>query len=383
MKIYFDNAATTRVFDQSSQAVAKAMTEEYFNPSSPYADALNVEKKIDSARDTIKKNLNLKGDIIFTAGGSESNNLAIKGALSKMRKSKIITSEIEHPSVRKTCEQAAKDLGFPIAVLPVDKKGHVIKEALHNACKDTESALVSVMHVNNETGTVQSIGELAKIAKNSVKNCVFHTDGVQGYMKVSTVDFENVDMYSISAHKIHGPKGMGALYIKDKNLISAVTTGGGQEKNLRAGTYNTPGIAAFAKSVEILSETHEEYIKTMESIKKIIIDEFNGSDIDYIVCGDKIQNSAPHILNVAFRGIMGEVLLSAIDNEGLIANTGSACSSKKTVVSSVLRSMNIDKDYIQGAIRLSFGAFNTTEQAVQAAQIIINNVKRLRRFKRT
>ncbi len=382
MKIYFDNAATTQVFRQSCDAAIKAMTEEYYNPSSPYADAMSVQKRMDTARDTVLKNLGLKGDIIFTSGGSESNNLAIKGALSKMRKAKIITSETEHPSVKKTCMKAAEDFNFPLVMLPVDKAGHVMKDALQEACKGSESVFVSIMHVNNETGTVQHINELAEIAKSTVSECVFHSDGVQGFMKCETSQMPLVDMYSMSAHKIHGPKGVGALYVKNKKLISAVTTGGGQEDNLRAGTHNTPGIAGFAESVRILSEKHDEYIKTMTEIKKIIINEFNQSDIDYIVCGDNIAGSSPHILNVAFKNIMGEVLLSAVDNDGLIANTGSACSSKKTVVSSVLQAMNIDKNYIQGALRLSFGAFNTADEAHEAAEIIINNVKRLRRFKR-
>ena len=383
MKIYFDNAATTQVFKESCDAVYKAMAEDYYNPSSPYADAIRVQKSIDLARGVILSARGLKGDIIFTSGGSESNNLAINGALSKMRNGKIITSEIEHPSVKKTCERASENSGFPLIMLPVDKKGYVVKEALLEACKNTESAMVSIMHVNNETGTIQHINELAEAAKNSVENCVFHSDGVQGFLKCATSGLSLVDMYSMSAHKIHGPKGVGALFIKNKKLINAVTTGGGQESNLRAGTYNTPGILGFAKSVEILTEKHEEYIKTMLDIKKTIINEFNSSDIDYIVCGDDVQNSAPHILNAAFKNIMGEVLLSGIDNDGLIANTGSACSSKKAVVSSALAAMGIDKSYIQGALRMSFGALNSTDQALQAALIIINNVKRLRRFKRT
>lgn len=363
--------------------VADAMCTEYYNPSSPYLVALNVEKKMDTARNTLLKNLNLKGKLVFTSGGSESNHLAIRGAMQKLRGATIITGETEHPSVKKTCIQAAKDFGCPIIVLPVDNKGYIIKDALYDACKNTKTALVSIMHVNNETGTVQDIEGLAKIAKENIANCVFHTDGVQAFMKANPLSSNSlIDLYAVSAHKIHGPKGVGALYIKDKKLISPVTLGGGQEENLRPGTYNIPGILGLAKAVDILSQKHDEYIATMMDIKNIFISELNGSDIDYIVCGESIQNNAPHILNVAFRDIMGEVLLSAIDNDGLIANTGSACSSKKTVVSPVLRAMSIDKKYIQGALRLSLGAFNSRDQAKQAAQIIVNNVKRLRRYKR-
>ena len=383
MEIYFDNAATTKVFEDVYDVVIDVMADQYYNPSSPYSAALNIEKKLDAARNIILKSLNLKGKLIFTSGGSESNNLAIKGTLSKMRSTKIITSQIEHPSVKNTCIQAAKDFNFELITLPVDNKGYIIKDALYDACKNTDTALVTIMHVNNETGTVQDIEALAKIAKENINNCVFHSDGVQAFMKAKALDSNTlVDLYTVSSHKIHGPKGVGALYLKDKRLINPVTLGGGQEDNLRSGTYNTSGICGFGKAVELISKKHDEYIAVMQDIKKTIVNKLDSSDIDYIINGDSIDNSAPHILNIAFKDIMGEVLLSAIDNEGLIANTGSACSSKKTVVSPVLKAMNIDKNYIQGALRLSFGAFNTVDEADKAAQIIINNVKRLRRFKR-
>lgn len=384
MKIYFDNAATTRVLDDVFNVVVNIMANEYYNPSSPYSSAINIENKLEASRKTILTALNLKGDLIFTSGGSESNNLAIKGALSKMRNAKIITGAIEHPSVKKTCIQAAKDFDCELIILPVDKKGHISKDALYDACQGTDSALVSLMHVNNEVGTVQDIQGLAKIAKDNIKNCVFHSDGVQAFMKTPlTGDSSLIDLYSVSAHKIHGPKGVGALYVGDKKLINAISQGGGQENSLRSGTHNTHGICGFAKAVEILESVHDEYINTMYSIKRTIVDELNNSDIDYIICGEDIDISAPHILNLAFKDIMGEVLLSAIDNDGLIANTGSACSSKKTVVSPILKEMGIDKKYIQGALRLSFGAFNTQSEAYEAAQIIIKNVKRLRRFTRS
>ena len=384
MEIYFDNAATTKVFKDVYEVVVDAMADDYYNPSSPYLVAMNIEKKIETARNLILKNLNLKGSLIFTSGGSESNNLAIQGALSKMRNAKIITSEIEHPSVKNTCMQASKDYGCEIVFLPVDSKGYVSKDALKKTCQNTDSAFVSIMHVNNEVGTIQPIEDLAKIAKDSVKNCVFHCDGVQAFMKAPQLSSNSqVDLYSISAHKIHGPKGIGALYVRDKKILNPVTLGGGQEQNLRSGTHNTPGICGLKKAVEVIGAQHDEYIQTLCSIKKIIVSELDAGGVDYIICGDTIDKSAPHILNIAFKDIMGEVLLSAIDNEGLIANTGSACSSKKTVVSPILKAMNIDRKYIQGALRLSFGAFSTEDNAKQAAQIIINNVKRLRRFKRS
>jgi len=381
MKIYFDNAATTKVFEASCKVIIDAMADEYYNPSSPYQSAMNIEKKMDTARSALLKNLNMKGDLVFTSGGSESNNLAIRGALSKLRNPKIITSDIEHPSVKKTCIQAAKDFGCDLEVLPVDNMGYVDKDALVDACKHTDSALVTIMHVNNEVGTINDIQELARIAKDNIKNCVFHSDGVQAFMKTKPLSSNSlVDLYSTSAHKIHGPKGIGALFIRDAKLINPVAQGGGQEGNMRPGTHNTPGICGFHKSVEMLSMDHTDYIKTLHRIKETIVNMLNAQDIDYIVCGDSIDKSAPHILNIAFKDIMGEVLLSAIDNEGLIANTGSACSSKKAVVSPILKSMNIDRNYIQGALRLSFGAFSTISEAEAAARIIINNVKRLRRF---
>jgi cysteine desulfurase len=385
MMIYFDNAATTKVYKDVCNVVTDAMTDDYYNPSSPYKAAMNTEKKMNSARNALLKSLNMKGSIVFTSGGSESNNIAIRGALSKLHNTdKIITCDIEHPSVKKTCIQAAKDFGCELVILPVDNMGYADKDALFDACKGTDSALVTIMHVNNEVGTINDIEALARIAKDNIASCVFHSDGVQAFMKTTPMSQNSlVDLYSVSAHKIHGPKGAGALYIKDTKLINSVTLGGGQEEGLRPGTHNTPGIFGLHKTIDILSQNHNQYISTMYSIKKTIVNMLSSEDIDYIICGDSIDKSAPHILNIAFKDIMGEVLLSAIDNDGLTANTGSACSSKKTVVSPILQSMNIDKKYIQGALRLSFGAFSTMDEAKQAAQIIINNVKRLRRFKRT
>ena len=383
MKIYFDNAATTRAFDEVCGTLTDMMKTEYYNPSSPYSSAINADKKLDESRDIILKSLNMKGRLIFTSGGSESNNLAIKGALKKLRNAKIITSETEHPSVKNTCMQAAKETNAELLIIPVDSMGYVKKEEFADACQNAETALISIMHVNNETGTIQPIEELARIAKQNIKNCVFHSDGVQAFLKAEPLGKSSmVDMYTISGHKVHGPKGVGALYVKDTRLIEAVTQGGGQEDGLRSGTYNTPSIAAFAKAVEMLGQNHNAYIDTMHSIKKTIIGALDKSDIDYVVCGDAIEKSAPHILNIAFRDIMGEVLLSALDAGGLIANTGSACSSKKTVVSPILKSMGVDDKYIKGAIRLSFGAFSTADDAQWAAQIIIENVARLRRYKR-
>ena len=384
MEIYFDNAATTKVFEDVYDVVIDVMADEYYNPSSPYSAAFNIEKKLDTSRNIILKNLNLKGKIVFTSGGSESNNLAIKGTLSKLRNAKIITSTIEHPSVKNTCIQAAKDFNCELITLPVDNKGYIIKDALYDACKETDSALISIMHINNEVGAIQPIEDLAKIAKDNISKCVFHSDGVQAFMKSNQFNSNSlIDLYSVSSHKVHGPKGVGALFVKDKKSLNPITLGGGQEDNLRSGTYNTPGICGFGKAVELINKKHNDYISTMRKIKKVIVDSLDNSDIDYIVCGDTIDKSAPHILNIAFKDIMGEVLLSAIDNDGLIANTGSACSSKKTVVSPVLSAMNVDKKYIQGALRLSFGAFSTIEEANRAVEIIKNNVKRLRRFKRT
>jgi len=383
MAIYFDNAATTKASPRVCEAVNEVLSEGYYNPSSSYSAALDSDKRLEASRETIIKNLNMPGNLIFTSGGTESNNIAIFGTLKKMKSACIITSETEHPSVKQTCIEAAKELDREIKIIPVDGKGYIKTDEYFSACKGAGSAFVSVMHVNNETGTVQDIEHLAEIAKEHMEKCVFHSDGVQAFMKVSPLDRNSkVDLYSLSAHKIHGPKGVGALYLKDKNILNAVSYGGGQEYGLRSGTHNTPGIYGMAQAAEELCDRHDDYIAAMRNIKKIIIDEFNSSDIDYIICGDSIEKSAPHVLNVAFRDIMGEVLLSAVDADGLIANTGSACSSKKRSVSSVLKAMNIHQNYIQGAMRLSFGAYSTEDEARQAAEIIINNVKRLRRFKR-
>lgn len=379
--IYFDNAATTKPFEEVYEVVIDIMGQEYYNPSSPYKAAIDIEKKLNTARNIISSALNASGKIIFTSGGSESNNLAIRGALSKMRQATIITSSIEHPSVLNTCKYVADTHNLDLVILPVDNKGYVSKDALKQSTANATSCLVSIMHVNNETGTIQDIELLAKIAKDNCDTCVFHSDGVQAYMKTPPLDKNtSIDMYSISAHKVHGPKGVGALYIKSDKLLNPISFGGGQEYNMRSGTHNTQGICGFGKAIEIMALNPQEYIKKLHNIKKTIISSLDISDVDYIICGDDIDKSAPHILNIAFKDIQGEVLLSAMDSQGVIANTGSACSSKKTKVSSVLSAMNIDKAYIKGAIRLSFSAFSTQDEAELATFVIIENIKRLRRF---
>ena len=377
--IYFDNAATTKICDESLSVYNKYSKDLYFNPSSAYTPAVKIERKIINAKKCIIDFIGADGGkIIFTSGGTESDNLAIIGASLKTKKRHIITSATEHPAVIKTCKYLKDEKGFDLTFLPVDSNGQVSTNDLKRAIS-SDTFLISIMHVNNETGAIQNIKELCKTAKDINKDILFHSDGVQAYGKIDiNIDELNIDMYSLNAHKIHGPKGIGALYIKDASKINSIMFGGGQEDNIRPGTYNHPGILAFCKALEI--SKYNENNRKIKDIKRYLIDNITKKIPDTLIISKNYVNFCDNIINIAFKNINAETLLHSTQYKNLIISTGSACTSRRKIVSSTLKNMQIDKDYINGAIRISISAYNTLDEAEKAVEILDVCVNKLREY---
>ncbi len=379
--IYYDNCATTKVLKEVAEVASRYMMIEFENPASPYKQAMDRERVIDNARKTIKQAIGASGgDVFFTSGGTEANNLAIQGAVNKSRKHRIITTGIEHSSILASSRFMGDQDDRELIILGVDEKGYISLEELKRYVND-DTIIVSIMHVNNEIGTVQDIEAIGKLIKEINPDCLFHVDGVQALGKVPVnVDQWRVDMYSMSAHKIHGPKGVGALYVRDMKRIVPLFHGGGQEKGIRPGTSNVPGIAAFERAAAIATKDREANAKHMLTIKTKLWEGLNNEIEGCHLMGAGLDKSAHHVMNVAFEKVRGEVLLHALEQEGVIVNTGSACSSKKKKISRVLTAMGINDRISEGAVRLSFSRFNTLDEVPKAIEIIKRNVTRLRRF---
>lgn len=379
--IYFDNAATTMMCNEALDVFSQYSKELYYNASAAYTPAVKIEKAITDAKGNILNLLNTaNGKMFFTSGGTESDNLAIFGAAKKSRKKHLITSSIEHPAVLNALKEL-ETRGYEVTYLSVDSDGFIDANELERAITN-DTFLVSIMHINNETGAVQDIKKLVDIVKEKDENILFHSDGIQAYGKIPVdVDDLGVDMYSLSSHKLHGPKGMGALYVRNDKKILPISYGGGQQEGMRPGTINSAGIMAFAKAIE-LANYSEENIDKIYEIKSYLSDKIT-KEINDVLCISETRNHSNYILNVAFKNINAETLLHSCQYAGLIISTGSACSSRKNVVSHTLKQMEVDKDYIKGAVRLSFSRYNTIEEAQVAFEIIKDSVKKLREYTRT
>lgn len=371
--IYLDNCATTRVFDESAELMREYMLNNYVNSSAPYAAALKNEQVYNECRAHIAKTINASTkEIYFTSGGTESDNTAIFGALSK-EKNKILISATEHPAVYEAAMQAQK-YGADVRVIPVDDQGVVIKSAMQEML-DEKCALVSIMHVNNETGTVNPIKELAQITHTLAPECLFHSDGVQAHMRVKCdIKDSEIDLYSMSGHKIHAPKGIGALYVSKKARITSLMFGGGQQDGFRPGTVNLPSIVAYASAATAFNDA---MISNIKQIKSIFKDELKNCSFNSSQC-----ITAPHILSVSYAGVQASTLQNALEEQGVIVGKGSACSSRNARISRVLESMKVPRKEAEGTIRIGIGAFNTIDEAYNACQIINNVSNRLMRFTR-
>lgn len=375
--VYLDHAAATPVHPNVVNRMMPYFQENYGNPSSTHQFGRKVKAALDQARLTIASSLHAEpGQIIFTSGGTEADNMALLGiALANQQKGNhIITSLIEHHAVLHTCYQLEK-MGFEITYLPVDERGQVKPDDVRSAIKDT-TILVSIMYGNNEVGSLQPIAEIVEIAHEA--GVYVHTDAVQAYGMIPLdVQAVPVDLLSVSAHKINGPKGIGALYVSKRVKISPMMFGGAQEKKRRAGTENVPGIVGFSEAVEMAAESLAERREKYLHFRETMIETWKREGINFAINGHPTE-FLPHILNVSFPGVDTEVLLMNLDMAGISCSSGSACASGSLEVSHVLKAMGINEDCLRSAVRFSFGLGNSEEQVRFAAHKVSEILKRLR-----
>ena len=363
MEAYFDNSATTRVTDSVKDIVVKTMTEDYGNPSSMHMVGVEAEKYIKTAKENIAKILKVdEKEIYFTSGGTEGNNLAIVGVVEANKRSgnKIITTEVEHASVASPMKYLEKE-GYNVVYLPVDRYGVVNIESLKKEMSE-DTLLVSVMHVNNEVGAIQPVGERGKYIKTINPTVVYHVDAIQAFGKMEIrPKKEHIDILTVSGHKIHGSKGSGFIYIKKNTKINPIISGGGQQDGIRSGTENVPGIAGIGQAAKDCYDNLEQNVRRMTELKDYLIDRL--SEIEGVTINSRKGNEgAPHIVSASFRGVRSEVLLHALEDKGIYVSAGSACSSNRPSISRTLKAMNIDKDLLGSTIRFSFSEFNTKEE---------------------
>lgn len=394
MEVYLDNSATTRVLENVKDLVTKVMYEDFGNPSSLHVMGMHAENYMKDAAQILATCLKVEAkEIVFTSGGTESNNLALVGAAlaNKRRGKHIITTRIEHPSVHQPlC--FLEEQGFTIDFIPVDKTGKVQKESLYNMIRE-DTILVSVMYVNNEIGVVQDIREIGEELKRRKKDIIFHVDAVQAFGKYRIYPKrESIDLLTISGHKIHGPKGSGALYINDRVRINPIVFGGGHQRGLRSGTENVPGIAGLGQAVRELYMDFESKIERMYALKQRFIKEIsalegvtiNGLPLaitdDYEL--ELIRQTAPHIISINFEGIRSEVFLHALEEKGVYVSAGSACSSHHPQPSVTLTAINLPKLLMDSTLRISMSDQTTEEEIDYTLAQMMELAPMLRRYSR-
>ena len=384
MEAYLDNSATTRAFDEVADLVAKIMKEEYGNPSSVHHMGLVSGERVAQARETIAATLKVdSNEIVFTSGGTESDNFAIIGAAraNKWRGKHIITTAIEHPAVLVTMEYLQKE-GFDITYLPVDNEGKVSLDDLKDAIRE-DTILVSMMFVNNEIGTVEPIAEAGQIIKAINKDIVFHVDAVQAYGKIQIRPRAmNIDLMSVSGHKIHGPKGVGFLYIKKGTKIVPICYGGGQQKGMRSGTENVPGIAGLALAAKMCHDDFKNRIEKLYELKKYLIDSLNERITDIKINGPSCEEGAPHIVSLSIKGLAAETVLNMLSSKEIYVSAGSACSSNNPHVSDTLMAVGVERELLESTIRISMSLMTTKEEVDFFLDTLSSQVENMRMFYR-
>lgn len=377
MEIYLDNSATTKPYQEVVDKMVLALTTQYGNPSSIHKKGIEVEREIKEIRRNIARSLGAKeNEIYFTSGGTECNNTIIRSVarLNKKTKNHIISTVIEHPSVLDTLKDLESE-GFEVTYLPVDKDGKISIEDLKNAIKK-ETILVSIMHVNNEIGTIQPIEEIGKYLKSLDEKIYLHVDAVQSYAKIKFRPSRyNIDFMSVSGHKLHGPKGIGFMYVKENNRIKPLLTGGGQEIGIRSGTENVPGIYGIGEAVKVINKDLEGTIDKIRELRDLLKEEILANIDDVKI--NTPEDGVCHVLNVSFRGVRGEVLLHYLEQKEIYVSTGSACSSKKKG-SHVLNAIGLTPEEIEGAIRFSLSDLNTKEEILETIKVLKESVSDLR-----
>ena len=383
MEVYLDNSATTRCFDEVAQLMMRIMCEDYGNPSSMHHKGVEAEHYIRHARETLAKILKVnEKEILFTSGGTESDNIALIGtAMANHRTGRhLITTQIEHPAILQTMRYL-EDQGFRVTYLPVDRHGKIRLEDLQDAiCKET--ILVSIMHTNNEIGTLEPIAEAGELIKKMNPNTVFHVDAVQGFGKFRIYPSRmNIDLLSVSAHKIHGPKGVGFLYVNDKIKISPIIYGGGQQKGMRSGTENVAGAAGLARAAELMYENLDADMERLYRLREMFLQGI--SKIEHVkVNGCEGKEGASHIISLSVRGVRSEVLLHALEDRGIYVSAGSACAAHKPQPSATLRAVGVEKELLESTIRFSLSGFTTEEEIAYTCQNLEEMVPKLRRYTR-
>ena len=375
---YLDNSATTQPCRAAVEAMVRCMTEGFYNPSSVYRPAVDAFRAVRECRETLLKAVHGDGcDLYFTSGGTESNNLAILGAAAKMRGPRICAvSAVEHPSVREPFERLRAE-GWDVRVIGVSEDGALRWDELERALDDG-AALVSCMQANNETGALLDAERLRRTVNG---RALIHVDGVQGFLRVP-FDMKNADLYTLSGHKIHGPKGIGALVVRRGVRLEPRQIGGGQESGMRSGTENTPGIAGLHAAAKELIAVQSTLGGELMQKKLHLIEKFREAVPEMLVNGPDPEHAAPHIVNLSFPGVRGEVMLHALESEGVYASTGSACSSKKLKVSGVLTAMGVAPARAEWALRFSLSPHTTMEEIDDAAQKLGAIYGSLKRFQR-
>ena len=383
MEAYFDNSATTKVFDCVRDIVVKTMTEDYGNPSARHKKGMEAEQYVRQAASQIAKTLRVQEkEILFTSGGTESNNMALIGAAMANRRAgnHLVTTRIEHASVYNPMAFLEQQ-GFEVTYLKVDGEGHISLKELEESIRP-DTILVSVMHVNNEIGAVEPVAEIGALIHRVNPAILFHVDAIQSYGKYEIrPKRENIDLLSVSGHKIHGPKGVGFLYIDQRVKIHPLLYGGGQQRDLRSGTENVPGIAGLGAAAEEIYRDHAGKVEHLVKLKNHMITRM-GEIPEATVNSRMDLESAPQIVSVSFAGVRSEVLLHALEEKGVYVSSGSACSSNHPAISGTLKAVGVKKELLDSTLRFSFGMFNTLEEVDYAVDVLKELLPVLTRYRR-
>lgn len=383
MEAYFDNSATTRCYPEVAEIVVKTMTEDFGNPSAMHLKGVEAEKYVREAAQTLAKILKVnEKEIIFTSGGTESNNLALFGGADANKRSgnHIITTSVEHAAVGQPAERL-EQMGYEVTIVPVDHRGVVQLEALEKALRP-DTILVSTMHVNNEVGAVMPVEEIAKLVHEKSPKALYHVDAIQAFGKYRIYPKKaGIDMLSVSSHKIHGPKGVGFLYINEKARIQPQILGGGQQAGMRSGTDNVPGIAGLGVAAKMVYTDFDKKIEHMYQLKERLAEGFLKLP-DVRLNGMEIREGAPQILSASFLGVRSEVLLHTLEEKGIYVSAGSACSSHKRKAAGTLSAMGMEAAQRESTLRFSFSEENTFEEVDYALEVIGQVLPMLRRYSR-
>ena len=383
MEAYFDNSATTRCYPEVAEIVVKTMTEDFGNPSAMHLKGVEAEKYVREAAQTLAKILKVnEKEIIFTSGGTESNNLALFGGADANKRSgnHIITTSVEHAAVGQPAERL-EQVGYEVTIVPVDHRGVVQLEALEKALRP-DTILVSTMYVNNEVGAVMPVEEIAKLVHEKSPKALYHVDAIQAFGKYRIYPKKaGIDMLSVSSHKIHGPKGVGFLYINEKARIQPQILGGGQQAGMRSGTDNVPGIAGLGVAAKMVYTDFDKKIEHMYQLKERLAEGFLKLP-DVRLNGMEIREGAPQILSASFLGVRSEVLLHTLEEKGIYVSAGSACSSHKRKAAGTLSAMGMEAAQRESTLRFSFSEENTFEEVDYALEVIGQVLPMLRRYSR-